>query len=155
MNLIWIYKIKVLHLCSYTDTSMYQIMTQGPVLAIMFHTPLLQVVLVFTEARHLWLFLSCILVTNYRIPRIFIITKLAAKRSLHAVLNGQCWVLKHLVQNLSTHLDVLIGINLIFISCDKHSVAPPYCHPVNLAALLSQALHPGLNTSSVSGFPYL
>ena len=52
------------------------------------------IVLVFMGARRL-LFSSSILAANKRILRISNITKIAAKRSQHVVLNGQHWVFKY------------------------------------------------------------
>ena len=64
-------------------------MFKGPVLAIMLRAPLLYVVLVFTVAmRPLLLLKSSILAANNSL-RIFNITKMAAKRSQRAMLNGQ------------------------------------------------------------------
>ena len=65
---------------------------KGPVLAIMLCVPLV-VVLVFTGARHPLLLKSSIMATNNSL-RIFNITKMAAKRSQRAMLNGQYRVFK-------------------------------------------------------------
>ena len=67
---------------------------KGPLLAIMPPSSCASfVLLVFTAARRQLLLKSSILVANKSL-RIFNITKMAAKRSQCAILNGQYWVFK-------------------------------------------------------------
>ena len=91
----------------------------GPVLAIMLCAPV--VVLVFTGARRPLLLESSILAANKSL-RIFNITKMAAKRSQRAMLNGQYRVFnltlyKH-NNSLLNQFDVVVCLDPSLSKCD-------------------------------------